>query len=98
VWNDGTRAVVVLGESSLALRRFGSVTIASSTMAHGRRYLVTVDLATTTGLRPLLELWATAVDIDSGEIDPGVGDALLTALAGGSQALHKLSESPGLRD
>ena len=77
-------ALEVLSESSLVLRRFGRATVPA--LPAGRRYLVTVDLAATTGLRPLLELWATAVNVDTHEIDPDAGDVLLAALADGTLA------------
>jgi hypothetical protein len=45
---------------------------------------VNVDLAQTSGLRPTLELWATAVDVQTGTVHPSVGELLLVALAEGS--------------
>lgn len=70
----------LLTEESLGLRRFGVARIAGVDTPH----LVSIDLAATTGLRPLLELWATAVSLSTLDTDPTVGDALLTALADGS--------------
>ncbi|WP_067793550.1 DEAD/DEAH box helicase [Actinomadura formosensis] len=75
-------ALEVLGEEDLALPRFGSVTVPG--IQDGRRYLVKIDLAETSGLRPLVELWATAIDLETLEEDPAVGDLLLTALAEGT--------------
>lgn len=74
-------ALEVLGEEDLALPRFGSVTIPS---IQDRHYLVKIDLAETSGLRPLVELWATAINLETQEEDPAVGDLLLTALAEGT--------------
>ncbi|MEQ4303898.1 helicase-related protein [Plantactinospora sp. B6F1] len=74
-------ALAVLREEGLYLPRFGSVSVPG--LAAGRRYLVTVDLAETTGLRPLLELWPTAVDLATSQVEEGIGDELLTALAEG---------------
>jgi superfamily II DNA or RNA helicase len=87
-------AMEVLSRESLELSRFGSVAVPG--LAGGRRYLVNVDLAETTGLRPLLELWATAVDVVSREIDPDVGDLLLTALAEGRLRDASLAVPDGL--
>ncbi|WP_144120862.1 DEAD/DEAH box helicase [Catellatospora sichuanensis] len=66
----------------LDLKRFGTVSVPG--LPAGRHYLVTVDLAETTGLRPMLELWATAVDLTTLEEDHEVGTTLLTALAEGT--------------
>ncbi len=85
-------AMEVLDDETLALPRFGSLAVPG--LAAGRRYLVTIDLATTTGLRPLLELWATAVDMDTHDVDPTVGDLLLTALAEGTLS-DGAAEPPG---
>ncbi|MEV7226955.1 helicase-related protein [Polymorphospora sp. NPDC051019] len=74
-------ALEVLAEETLTLPRFGAVAVPG--LPIGRRYLVTVDLAETNGLRPTLELWATAVDVASRQLCPEVGEALLTALAHG---------------
>src|SRR5690606_30788679 len=72
----------MLEGEALSLRRFGSVTVPG--LKGGRRYLVNVDLAGTTGLRPLLELWATAVDLENRTINNEVGGLLLAALADGT--------------
>ncbi|MEV0974981.1 DEAD/DEAH box helicase [Microtetraspora glauca] len=75
-------ALGVLHDENLALPRFGSVTVPG--LPTGRRYLMTVDLAESEGLRQQLELWGTAIDLETGEVSESVGDALLTALAEGS--------------
>jgi superfamily II DNA or RNA helicase len=75
-------ALEVLAEEDLALPRFGTVTIPG--VPDGRRYLVAIDLAETSGLRPLAELWATAIDLDTQEEHGEAGDLLLTALAEGT--------------
>lgn len=75
-------ALEVLEEEQLALARFGSVTVPG--VPNGHRYLVRLDLAETSGLRPLVELWATAIDLDTLEEDTNVGERLLTALAEGT--------------
>ncbi|WP_182885189.1 helicase-related protein [Microbispora sp. H10885] len=74
--------LAVLQEEDLALPRFGSVTVPG--LPQGGRYLMTVDLAESGGLRPQLELWITAVDLDTYEVQPDAGEALLTALAEGT--------------
>jgi superfamily II DNA or RNA helicase len=74
-------ALEVLDDETLDLRRYGSMAVPG--LPPGKRYLVTIDLAETTGLRKLLELWATAIDLDTRQPDPDVGDAILTALAEG---------------
>lgn len=66
----------------LSLRRFGAVAVPG--LPAGRRSLARVDLAQSSGIRPLLEMWVTAVDFATGEPCPDVGPALLSALADGS--------------
>jgi superfamily II DNA or RNA helicase len=75
-------ALAEIGDATLTLRKFGAVAIPG--LPTGRRFLIGVDLAQTSGLRPMLELWATAVDIESRAVHPGVGELLLTALAEGT--------------
>jgi len=75
-------ALDVLADETLALPRFGSVAVPG--IHANNSYLVTFDLATTTGLRPLLELWATAVNVETHAVEAQVGDAILTALAEGT--------------
>jgi superfamily II DNA or RNA helicase len=72
----------LLTEESLALRRFGVARVPG--LSAGAAYLVTIDLAATTGLRPLLELWATATSMSTLDDHAEAGDALLTALADGT--------------
>ncbi|MGI8333658.1 helicase-related protein [Actinomadura scrupuli] len=84
-------ALEVLAEEDLALPRFGSVTVPG--IPDGHCYLVRIDLAETSGLRPLVELWATAIDLSTQEEDAEVGDLLLTALAEGTLG-DGPSESP----
>ncbi|WP_328459432.1 DEAD/DEAH box helicase [Actinoplanes sp. NBC_00393] len=74
-------ALEVLEGENLALPRFGVLAVPG--LPAGRRYLVTFDLASTTGLRPSLELWATAIDLDTYRADDNIGDQVLTALADG---------------
>ncbi|MBQ1059820.1 helicase-related protein [Micromonospora sp. C41] len=71
----------ILSGETLALPRFGAVRVPD--IPKGRRYLVTLDLAETTGLHKQVELWATAIDVDTGELRDEVGNLLLTALAEG---------------
>ncbi|MGI5324457.1 helicase-related protein [Actinomadura nitritigenes] len=75
-------ALEVLGEEDLALPRFGSVSVPG--VQNGHQYLVKIDLAETSGLRPLVELWATAINLETLEEEPDVGDLLLTSLAEGA--------------
>ncbi|MEV5827326.1 helicase-related protein [Spirillospora sp. NPDC052242] len=75
-------ALEVLGEEDLALPRYGSVSVPG--IRDGCHYLVKIDLAETSGLRPLVELWATAIDVETMQEEPDVGDLLLTALAEGT--------------
>jgi superfamily II DNA or RNA helicase len=89
-------ALEVLADEALDLPRFGSVAVPG--LPANRRYLVTIDLAETSGLRPLLELWATAVDLDSGELNSEVGDHLLTALAEGTLQDGPPAAPPNLHD
>ncbi|MFZ0160910.1 MAG: helicase-related protein [Kineosporiaceae bacterium] len=74
-------AVEVLGEDPLRLRRFGSVQL--PTAAVEERALVLISLVESTGLRPTLELWASAVGVRSRDQNEVVGDLLLDALAAG---------------
>jgi len=74
-------ALSELGDGRLSLHKFGTVAVPG--LPADRRYLICVDLAQTSGLRPMLELWATAVDIESRTVHPGIGELLLTALAEG---------------
>lgn len=69
------------GAEALSLKRFGAVRVPG--IPPGARYVARVDLAESSGLRPRVELWVTAVDQSSGTPSEQVGMRLLTALAGG---------------
>ena len=71
-----------LEEESLRLRRYGLVEVPR--LPAGKRYAVRVDLVEQTGIRPLRELWATAINAETRLPEPDVGGELLTALADGS--------------
>ncbi|NKZ06300.1 DEAD/DEAH box helicase [Actinomadura latina] len=86
-------ALEVLEAEGLALQRFGSVTVPG--LPENGRYLVRLDLAETSGLRPLVELWATAIDLDTGETDEDAGRLLLTALAEGTLGDGPSATPPG---
>jgi hypothetical protein len=77
-------ALQEMESESLSLRRFGRVSLRG--LAHDRAVLVAVDLVETTGLRNTTELWATAIDTRTYEIDEQVGDSILAALPEGSLA------------
>jgi hypothetical protein len=64
------------------VKRFGSVRV-PTLAGHPDRYLVVLYLATTTGLRPSLELWPVSVDLATGALDDAVGFQLLSAVANG---------------
>ncbi len=65
------------------LKRFGSVRV-TALAGRADRYLVVLYLATTTGLRPSLELWPVSIDLASGAVDDAVGFSLLSAVANGT--------------
>lgn len=71
-----------LENDGLRLHRYGIGRLA--TLPSGTRYAVTVDLVATTGVRPTKELWATAIDTQTGAIAADVGVQLLEAVASGS--------------
>ncbi len=75
-------AVDHLETDSLRLRRYGLAQVPS--LQPGRRYAVTVDLVEQTGIKPARELWASAIDLQTGAAAPEVGGELLAALASGS--------------
>ena len=61
--------------------RFGNVGVRSSTVAPGL-YLVLVAVARWVGLRPSVEFWTEAVELESGSVtNEDVGSAILAALA-----------------
>ena len=74
-------AVDHLEGDGLRLRRFGFVEVPA--LPPGSRFALEVDIATEQGVRLTHEMWATAVDITSGESAPDVGPAFMSALAGG---------------
>ena len=75
-------AVQEMGKDSLDLKRFGAVRVPN--LPAGRTWIAQVDVAETLGVRPLLELWVTAVDLETGMEAPEVADQLLVALADGT--------------
>lgn len=72
----------ILEQDPLSLRRFGAVEIPG--ISPGRLYLANLDLAHSTGVRPRLELWVTAIDLKTSRRDDSVGTKLLAALSNGS--------------
>lgn len=74
------------------VHRYASVSVEGS---EDGSYLVALWIAQTTGLRPALELWPVAVDLESGKIDDRIGDLLLRSAAEG-----KLADgvSPGMEE
>jgi superfamily II DNA or RNA helicase len=88
-------AMEEFGQDALSLRRFGGVGIPGLTSEN--RYLARVDLAASTGIRPLLELWVTAVDMETGERNDEIGPHLLRGLAEGTLRPWNASVTPGLR-
>ncbi|MCF4122011.1 SNF2-related protein [Antribacter sp. KLBMP9083] len=75
-------ALLELERSETDLRRFGAVAVPG--IAPDQYLLARVDLAQTSGLRPRLELWSTAIDATSHAAVPGAEDALLAAVATGT--------------
>jgi len=65
--------------SETLLNRFGSIGLNNIPM--GSTYLVGVHLARSHGIRPKLELWSTAFDLQGQEIVDGPGDVLMQSLA-----------------
>ena len=64
--------------------RFGAISIPPSMhdgLVLGGKYLVGIHLARAQGVRPSLELWTTAFDLNENVVVEGPGDALLQALA-----------------
>lgn len=79
-----TLAIDEFGGESLTLHRYGATRVPG--LLPGRKYVARIDLATSTGVRPRLELWVTAVDLATGEPNDEAGSAMLTALAEGTLA------------
>lgn len=84
-------ALQALEGSDLALSRFGVVAVPGLDPRCGG-YLAKLDLAETTGLRPQLELWVTAVDLSTGAVVEDLGSTLLEGAARGQ--LMDASEKP----
>lgn len=84
-------------ESSLLVSgRFGGVAVDTSGASATGTYAVVVYLLEVTGLRPSLELWPVAVDVDDHTLVTGVGDALLSALAKGALTDDRKALRPDL--
>ena len=75
-------AVDHLEADTLRLHRYGVAEVPS--LPRGERFAVTIDLVEQTGIRPARELWASSVDLRTGEAAPDVGGELLAALASGA--------------
>lgn len=75
-------ALKTLEEDALNLRRFAVVGIPGLEMA-AQSALVKLDMVRSTGVRPRTELWASAVDLDSGESLEDLGPVLLDCIAHG---------------
>ncbi|CAN2189130.1 SF2_C_SNF domain containing protein [Candidatus Nanopelagicaceae bacterium] len=79
---------LVVSES--LLNRFGSISLKEIPV--GAEYLIGVHLARAHGIRPRLELWSTSVDLATGNLIDGPGDALLQSLA--ANTFGKAETSP----
>lgn len=77
-------ALVAIEGDDLHLRRFGRVAVPG--VESGREFAVQIDLVETTGVRPSRELRATAIDVETREVDDSIGTAVLRALAEGTLA------------
>ena len=66
--------------SDAKLSRFSQVEIQSNKVAKGS-YLVAIACAQWNGLRPIKELWTSAVRIDNGSPAEGIGELVLSSLA-----------------
>ena len=73
-------AVAHLADRPLGVKRFASLCV-EGLPNPDHRYVVVVYLAETSGLRPSLELWPLAVDLETGSIAHDCGDVLLNSLA-----------------
>ena len=74
-------AIHVLSTDSHLLRRYGAVTLSNSM---GRRYIARIDIARSTGVRDVCEIWVTAVDIETGERAEYIEDRLMVDVAEGT--------------
>jgi superfamily II DNA or RNA helicase len=75
-------ALKTLEEDALNLRRFAVVGIPDLVMG-AESALVRLDMVRSTGVRPRVELWASAVDLDSGDSLEDLGPVLLECIAHG---------------
>lgn len=88
-------AVDLLSEKSEQLARYGRVGLEG--LPPGRSFAATVDIVRTSGgLRNKQELWVTAVDLESGEVNEAMSDQLLTALAEGALHVSSLDAAPNV--
>jgi superfamily II DNA or RNA helicase len=90
-------ALKSLEEDALNLRRFAVVVVPELDL-QAEVALVRIDLTRSTGVRPRTELWAHAVDLETGATLPDVGPALLDSIAHGRledglHAPHRLVRS-----
>jgi SNF2 family DNA or RNA helicase len=79
-------------ESEMLLNRFGMVAIPG--LLKGSEYLVSIHLARSHGLRPKLELWSTAINLQTLKVEDGPGDMLLQSFA--SNAFSQPKTEPDL--
>lgn len=78
-------AVRALEQSDVALARFGVVSLPGVPEV-GNGCAARLDLASASGLTPRLELWVTAVDLETGVEVPDLGGRVLDAVAHGRLA------------
>ena len=76
-------------ENDFDLRRYGAVTVTGD--APSDKYATVIYMVETTGLRPSLELWPVAVDIETCEVHEDAGYLVLAALTRGD-----LSDGPSI--
>lgn len=76
-----TVAIEDIGRAELDLSRFGAVRVPGLPL--GQTFVTRIELVSSTGVRPQLELWATAVDARSLAPSDEVEPALLQSLAHG---------------
>jgi superfamily II DNA or RNA helicase len=75
-------ALLAIEDDRMGLNRYGVVHVPG--LPPGSRYAVQLDLAESTGIRPRLEMWATALDCQTLKPALEVEDLLLSALASGT--------------
>lgn len=83
-------AVTELGQNEARLQRFGRLRLPS--LPPGSRFLARIDLARTSGVRPLCEMWITTVDLATMLPAPHVEDLILVALAEGAMTASGISQ------